>query len=68
MCFFKLKQPSVANTSVTASQLLPSTETKEPETYVAGGEDDSTMAKRKGRSSLLIKREQTNQGYNPVNY
>ena len=33
MCF-KVKSPSVANTQVTASQLLPSTEATEPESPV----------------------------------
>lgn len=67
MCFFKVKTPSVANTSVTASQLVPQTEAPTPETYVAGGTDDTSIAKRKGRNSLIIKRDTSN-SYNPVNY
>ena len=56
MCF-KVKSPSVANTQVTASQLLPSTEATEPESPVYGGDSDA----------LKIKMNSTSTGYNPVN-
>lgn len=65
MCF-KIKTPSVANTQVTASQLVPETTTKEPESPVYGGTEDAY--KRKGRDALKIKLNSTNStGYNPVN-
>lgn len=50
MCFFKVKTPSVANTQVSASQLVPETTTKEPESPVYGGTEDAY--KRKGRDAL----------------
>lgn len=65
MCFFKVKTPSVANTQVTASQLLPSTEATEPESPVYG--DGAAFNKKKGREALKIKRNPTSTGYNPVN-
>ena len=40
MCF-KVKTPSVANTQMTATQLLPQTEATEPEAPVYGGGDDA---------------------------
>ena len=65
MCF-KVKSPSVANTQVTASQLLPSTEDTEPESPVYGGDGDA-FNKKKGRDALKIKMNSTSTGYNPVN-
>lgn len=65
MCF-KVKSPSVANTQVTASQLLPSTEATEPESPVYGGDGDA-FNKKKGRDALKIKMNSTSTGYNPVN-
>ena len=66
MCFFKVKTPSVANTQVSASQLVPETTTKEPESPVYGGTEDAY--KRKGRDALKIKLHTTSStGYNPVN-
>lgn len=65
MCF-KVKSPSVANTQVTASQLLPSTEATEPESPVYG-EGGDTFNKKKGRDALKIKMNPTSTGYNPVN-
>lgn len=65
MCF-KVKSPSVANTQVTASQLLPSTEATEPESPVYGGDSDA-FNKKKGRDALKIKMNSTSTGYNPAN-
>ena len=66
MCFFKVKTPSVANPQVSASQLVPETTTKEPESPVYGGTEDAY--KRKGRDALKIKLNTTSStGYNPVN-
>lgn len=66
MFFFKVKTPSVANTQVSASQLVPETTTKEPESPVYGGTEDAY--KRKGRDALKIKLNTTSStGYNPVN-
>ena len=66
MCFFKVKTPSVTNTQVSASQLVPETTTKEPESPVYGGTEDAY--KRKGRDALKIKLNTTSStGYNPVN-
>lgn len=64
MCF-KVKTPSVANTQMTATQLLPQTEATEPEAPVYGGGGDAY--KRKGRDALKIKLHPTSTGYNPVN-
>lgn len=65
MCFFKVATPSVQNMPITASQLLPQTEAKAPESPAYGGSDD--VYKHKGRDSLKINLNKGTGGYNPVN-
>ena len=63
MCW---KMPKVQTTAptVSASQLVPQTESPEPESPIVGGSED-TFNKRNGRQQLTIQR---NSGYNPTNY
>lgn len=53
MCWFKM--PKIQSPSVTAQQLVPSTESKEPTAPTFGGDDDwDTKAKRRGTKALRI--------------
>lgn len=61
MCF-KVKTPTV-NTDVSGSALVPSTESKEPDSPEYGGTNE-TLNQRKGRKSLTIAR---NGVYNATN-
>ena len=61
MCW---KMPKVQTPNVSASQLVPQTESPEPESPIVGGSED-TFNKSKGRQQLTIQR---NSGYNPTNY
>lgn len=62
MCW-KISTPQVANTEVTASQLVPKTEAAEPDSPAFGGSED-TYNRKKGRKQLTIER---NESYNPTN-
>lgn len=60
MCF-KVSSPKV-NTDVSASTLVPQTESKTPDSPEYGGTND-VFAKKKGRQQLTIER---NGVYNPT--
>jgi len=69
MCFFEVSQPSVStvkqDTGITAKDLVEQTNSKEPESPVYGGTED-TYSKAKGKSALKIDRVNTTQSYNPL--
>lgn len=63
MCF-KVKTPQIKN-EVSATQLVPSMENKEPESPVFG-ETDAWSTKRKGKEALKINLADKQAGYNPL--
>lgn len=58
MCF-KMKMPAMPTVQQTGRDILPSYETKDPDSAKFGdGDDDFTnIAKRKGKSSLRISKD-----------
>ena len=67
MCFFRIPTPKVAPLQTRAMDILPSTNSKEPESVLYGGQDDNPL-KRKGKDSLKINPLSNNSGYSPINF
>jgi hypothetical protein len=53
---------------MTAKDLVPETQSEEPESPLYGGLDDETLTKKKGKSALKVPRGSLGGGYNPLTF
>lgn len=72
LCFFKVKTPKITtikqDTGMTAKDLVPETQSEDPESPLYGGLDDETLTKKKGKSALKVPRGSLGGGYNPLTF
>lgn len=69
MCW-KMSMPKMPTITTTARELVPQTESKEPNSPVFGDSDSFIdIAKRRGTQSLKIdSKDKSQYGYNPKNF